>query len=424
MNSRDNREKNVRNRDDGPVQGRLESGRAGQLDPSSLGPEDIPTLVHQLHVHRVQLEMQNEELRQAQETLAEACEHYTQLYDFSPAGYVTLTAEGAIEEVNLRFCAMLGLHRHLVTQQHFTDFVAPQDLDLWQRHCRDVLANGTTQTCKLRLVSPTGLPLMMHIESLKVTEREHSKVNIRSALLDVTFLERAEQAVQDSQEKLQYTAAKLLTAQDEERRRIARDLHDDYCQRLAVILLELGLLPKRYPGVWTNPAEQLSPIRTMLSTLLADLRDLSHDLHPEQTVSVALDDALRACVSDFSERTKIVATYHASLRPVPLDPALRVCLYRVTQECLTNIHKHAKAKRASVTVIGLPEAIELLIKDDGQGFVPETVSGSHHLGLTSMRERIEQLDGTMQITSRAEWGTTILVQIPLHHADIMRPPAS
>jgi signal transduction histidine kinase len=125
-----------------------------------------------------------------------------------------------------------------------------------------------------------------------------------------------------------------------------------------------------------------------------------------------LDDALRALIADFTESTQLVATYHAPLQPGHLLPAICTFLYRVAQEGLTNIRLHAKATRASVTLNRLPNAIELLIKDDGQGFVPETVPGSHHLGLTSMRERVEQLHGTMTLTSRAEWGTTIVIQIP------------
>ena len=219
-----------------------EPSGAGSQD-NSMAREDTTRLLHQLHVHQVQLEMQNEELRQAQETLAEACEHYTQLYDLSPAGYVTLSPEG-----------------------------------------------------------------------------------------------------------------------------------------------------------------------------------ISHGLHPEQTATLTLNDALRACVASFTEQTSINGTFYAPLQPVPLLPAISTCLYRVAQEGLTNIRLHAKAKRANVTLNGLPDAIELLIKDDGQGFVPEAVSGSHHLGLTSMRERVEQLNGTMVINSRPEWGTTIVIQIPLFQADQAGPP--
>src|SRR6185295_7086439 len=113
-------------------------------DVASARREDIPALVQQLHVQHVQLEMQNDELRQAQETLAEACEHYTQLYDFSPAGYVTLTPEGTIAEANLRFCALLGLNRQFVVHRPFADFVVTEDWEIFQRHCQEVLDSGTT----------------------------------------------------------------------------------------------------------------------------------------------------------------------------------------------------------------------------------------------------------------------------------------
>ena len=119
-------------------------------------------------MQHVQLEMQNEELRQSQETLADACDHYTQLYDFSPSGYVTLTPDGILQEANLRFCAMVGVNRKLVLHRPFMDFVVPQDWELLRRHCADVLEVETTQTCKLRLLPKTGLPLVMHVESMTV----------------------------------------------------------------------------------------------------------------------------------------------------------------------------------------------------------------------------------------------------------------
>jgi PAS domain S-box-containing protein len=390
-------------------------------DVASIRRKDIPTLVQQLQVQHVQLEMQNEELRQAQETLAEACEHYTQLYDFSPAGYVTLTPEGTIEEANLRFCALIGLNRKFIVQRSFVDFVVTEDCEIFQRHCQEVLDTRTTHTCTLHFPRHSGPALVLHVESLQVKDRNRSQRKIQSAMLDITGLEQAEQRVHESQQKLQYTAAKLMTAQDEERRRIARDLHDDYCQQLSAIIIQIDLMAKRNPGGWTDPTH-LQPIQAMLVTLLSDLRDLSHDLHPEQTSSITLDASLRAYTADFTESSQIVTTYHAPLQPLNLPSTIGTCLYRVTQEGLTNIRVHAKATRASVTVNGLPEAIELVIKDDGQGFMPEAVPGSHHLGLTSMRARVEQLHGTMKITSRPEWGTTLVIQIPLRREDHTEDP--
>ncbi len=385
--------------------------RAGQPVMPTL-PQDISKLVHELQVHHVELEMQNDELRQAQQTLAEACDHYTQLYDFSPAGYVTLTTDGVITEANLRFCTMVGVHRKSVLQQPFQTFVAPQDWDVFLRHCLEVVASGTTHRCRLSVLPKDGRPLALQMESMSIKDTEGHGVQIETAMLDMTQKEEAEIAVRASQRKVQETAARLSTAQDDERRRIARDLHDDYCQRLTVAILELGMLPKRHPGPWASPAHHLQSVKATLSSLLSDLRELSHELHPYQVASVALNDALRHLLADFTEKSHVATDLHTTPESIRHPPEISSALYRIVQECLANVLKHAKAKRVSVTVAGLANAVDLLITDDGQGFVPEAVDGSRHLGLTSMRERVAQLDGKITIDSRPGAGTTISIRIP------------
>lgn len=386
--------------------------RAGQPVMAPL-PQDIPKLMHELQVHHVELEMQNDELRQAQQTLAEACDHYTQLYDFSPAGYVTLTPDGVITEANLRFCTMIGVHRKAVLQQPFQSFVVPQDWNVFLRHCLEVVASGTMHTCRLSVLPKDGPPLIMQMQSMSIKNTEGHGVQIETAMLDMTHREEAEIAVRESQRKVQEIAARLSTAQDDERHRIARDLHDDYCQRLTVAILELGMLPKRYPGPWASPAQHLQSVKDVLSGLLSDLRDLSHDLHPYQIASVTLNDALRHLLADFTKQSYVATDLHATPESIRLPQEISNALYRIVQECLANVLKHAKAERVRVTVAGLPDAVDLLITDDGQGFVPEAVDGSHHLGLISMRERAEQLRGKLTVTSRPGGGTLISVRIPL-----------
>jgi len=274
----------------------------------------------------------------------------------------------------------------------------------------DVLDDRTTQTCKLRFLPRIGQPKVMHVESMPVLEREKPMLKIQTAMLDITAMELAEQKVRESQGHMQQIAAKLLTAQDDERRRIARDLHDGYCQRLAAVLVEISLLQKRQLAA---SAQHLQPVKATLSKLLADLRDLSHDLHPSQTTSVALDESLRTLLADFMEKTKTKTTLYTPSRSVHLPAVVNTTLYRITQEGLANIQKHAKAKRVTVSLDYVPNGIELLIKDDGRGFDPETVPGSHHLGLTSMRERAAQLGGKLTITSKPYEGATLCIRIPL-----------
>ena len=375
-------------------------------------PENLPELFQMLRVQQVQLEMQNDELRQSEQTLGEACDHYTQMYDFTPSGYVTLTPEGMIEEANLRFCTMVGVHRKLVLKRPLADFVAPLDHERLCRHCADAFDVRTTQTCKLRLLPRTGLTLIVHVESMPMMDRTQPIIHIQMAMLDITLMEQAEQKVLASQRQMQQTAARLMTAQDEKRRRITKTLHDDYCQRLTGLILEVGVLQKRQPNSWTHPRQHLQPVKDRLNTLLADLRSLSQDLHPDQVTSVALEQALQGYVADYRKRTSIEATFHGPSRPLDFPATMKTSLYRIVQESLNNIHKHAEARQVSVSIDSVSNGIELLIKDDGRGFDPETVPGTHHLGLTSMRERAEHLGGRLTIISKPAGGTTLSFFIP------------
>ena len=377
-------------------------------------PMDTQELIHELQVHHVELDMQNEDLRLAQHALAESSDHYIQLYDFSPAGYVTHTPEGLIEEANLRFCALLGVPRKQLLQQGLVSFIAPQDWEVFRRHCVDVLAApGTMHTCKLRLLPKSGAPLIMQVESLSVTNVKRPGRHIETAMLDRTHQEAAEIAARESERKVQKTAVRLLMAQADERRRIARDLHDDHCQRVTAAILELGMLPKRHPAPWTSPAEHLKPVKAILGRLLSDLRGFSHDLYPHRPTPMELEDALRALLADFTETSQIVTELHVTLGSMHPPQEICACLYHILQESLSNVRKHAQAKMVSVVVRGLPDSVELFVKDDGQGFVPEAVNGLHHLGLISMRERVEELQGKFSITSQLRSGTTLSIQIPL-----------
>ena len=158
------------------------------------------------------------------------------------------------------------------------------------------------------------------------------------------MMERAERVIRENQRQMQQTAAKLMTAQDEERRRIARELHDDYCQRLAALILEVGLLPRRHPGAWTNPGQQLQPIKATLSTF------------PWPTSGISVMTCIPAkrppspWIKRYGRISPISWTKRASKPPlsrvrVPsyVPAPISTCLYRITQEGLTNIRKHAKA---------------------------------------------------------------------------------
>jgi signal transduction histidine kinase len=205
----------------------------------------------------------------------------------------------------------------------------------------------------------------------------------------------------------------LLHAQETERRRIARDLHDDLNQSLALLSVELDLLgqmPPELPGEFGTRIQELSGRVKQLST---SVHAMSHRLHPLKLEQLGLVAAARALCRELSQGhgLPIEFTHHEVPGAIPEDTAL--CLYRIMQEALRNSIKHSRARHAEVELNGTAGAICLRIVDDGTGFDPGSVESKGGLGLVSMRERLHLVHGSIAIDSRPSGGTRIDVRVPL-----------
>jgi PAS domain S-box-containing protein len=227
-------------------------------------------------------------------------------------------------------------------------------------------------------------------------------------------LQDREAALRRSQADLQHLAGRLISAQEEERRRLARDLHDDLTQRLAALAIEAGTLEVDTGAPAERLRDGLRRIRREMVRLSEEVHGVSRQLHPAVLEDLGLVDALDAECARFTEREGIVAELRASGVPaeMPLDVAL--CCYRVAQECLRNISRHSRAKTAQISLQQDNGAIRMTIVDDGDGFDPLREEGrGGGVGLASIGERIRLVNGSLGIRSRAGRGTTIEVRIPL-----------
>ncbi len=169
--------------------------RTTNRDIAAMPLKDVQQLVHELQVFQVELEMQNEELRRTQMELEAACDRYVDLYDFSPAGYLTLDASGTIVEANLRAGLLLGINRKDLIEQPLSRFVASEDQDRLHRHYQEVLKTGTRQTCEVRVRKEAAGVCCLHLESLAVHEEPGRITHWRTALLDITERKEAEAAL-------------------------------------------------------------------------------------------------------------------------------------------------------------------------------------------------------------------------------------
>ncbi|MBK5281534.1 MAG: PAS domain S-box protein [Nitrospiraceae bacterium] len=657
--------------------------RVTKRDVAAMPVKDVQQLVHELQVHQIELEMQNEELLRAQVELEAVRDRYMDLYDFSPVGYLTLDTQGTIMEANLTVGTLLGHNRNKLIGQPLARFIAPSDADRFHRHCQEVLKTGTRQTCEVLLGKEAGVSRWIYLESLMLQDETGLITHWRTALLDIsdrtlaeqqleaqraqreeiigatmdaiitmdeyervvlfnraaesiflcpaadaigqrfdrfipkrlrrahlgqmsaiakaqatarsmgrsdtlfglrtngeefpfevsishvrvggqnlfTFILRditerkiAEEALQannafihsvlnslplqvsvldrdgvilktndawialaqpqtysvftigevgdnyfalgrqsaaggtstgkailkginsileghdpifsaeyqaqlqeekhwflirvtplkgakgvviahtdisaqvrlarqleehmllldEQRAELERLTGKLIYAQEHERRRIARELHDDYNQRLAALSVDLEVIELAPVGLSEPIARQLAAIRSQVGRLSDDLHDLAYELHPSLLEHVGLEIAIRDHVAEFTKRTGLSVT--CTVREVPgmIPPEVATALFRVVQESLQNVFKHAQATDVTVRLSGSSKGIGVSVRDNGKGF--EVASNQAHqtgIGLTSIQERARLLGGFSRIHSCSGQGTKVCVWVPL-----------
>jgi signal transduction histidine kinase len=211
---------------------------------------------------------------------------------------------------------------------------------------------------------------------------------------------------------LRSLTGKLIQAQEEERRRLARELHDGLNQQLATLTMELGMVANQVPETEPVIREQLSKLRDRTEGLVSDLHRMTHELHPAALEHLGLVSALRSHCGEFSANAGIPVWFRVVSELGRVRPETAVCLYRIAQEALRNVVKHSRAQEAWVEIGQDNAEIHLSIVDKGVGFKNEVPVTGQCLGLISMRERVRLLSGRIRIKSGPGEGTRVEVRVP------------
>lgn len=227
---------------------------------------------------------------------------------------------------------------------------------------------------------------------------------IISLLINRAHRRRAEAAARD-------LAGQLINAQEQERSRLARELHDDVTQRLARLAIDAGRAERGDESA--SPAETLRAVREDLVRLSEDVHALSYRLHPSLLDDLGLAEALKAECERFTRQESIPTEVKLHDLPAAIAADRALCLFRVAQSALRNVVRHARARRVEVTLRGLDGGLQLAVRDDGAGFDPAGQHARHTLGLASMRERVHLMAGEFNIESAPGQGTLILAWVPL-----------
>jgi PAS domain S-box-containing protein len=336
--------------------------------------------------------------------LRESEQRFRLMADTTPALVWMCDKEGKVTYLNDRLIKFTGGAAATGLQDAWSAFVHPDDVQSVQAANKRALEKQQEFSKEYRLRRQDGVyRWMLDIAAPRVNADGRFAGFVGSAS-DITDQKLA-------QEALEKIGGKLIEAQEEERSRIARELHDDICQRLALLSMELEQANRGPNGLGGSP--KIEEIRRHCAQIAGDVQALSHKLHSSKLEYLGLAAAIRSFCREFSQQYNVIVHFDDENIPsfVPRDASLS--LFRVTQEALQNAVKHSGVGEYAVVLRGSATEIQLEVSDRGSGFDFEKAKLDRGLGLVSMQERVHLVHGTFSIESTVNGGTRILVRVPL-----------
>jgi PAS domain S-box-containing protein len=357
-------------------------------------------LVAQVFANALARKASEEALRESEERLNLAAEA-------AGAGLwiMTLVTEQVWTTPRLRSLFQFSPEEEL-TFQRFLEVIHPADRELVRRGVTAAIDAATPLNVEYRLALPDGTVRWVNSRGRAQASPSGKPHRVMGVSLDITKRKRTEAALRD-------LSGRLLNAQEEERTRVAKELHDGISQNLALLAVELDLLGQRPPEAAAQVKARMEEFSTRTKTLLEEVHRLSRALHPAKLEQLGLTVAMRSFCREMEAGGVIAVQFEAHDVPRSLPDELALCLYRVAQEALWNVAKHSGAKRATVELAAADGGINLSIADEGKGFDPEVAPPATSLGLVSMRERIRLVQGEIRWDSKPGQGTKVSVQVPL-----------
>ena len=225
-----------------------------------------------------------------------------------------------------------------------------------------------------------------------------------------------------SERSARVLARRLINAQEEERRRLAGELHDDVSQRLALVAIHLDTMRRSPPALRNDLIRELSVLYCETDLISSDIHQFSHELHPTILERLGLASALRRYCAEFSAHRRVEVHMATSGEESQLDRDTALAFFRIGQECLTNAVKHGGATGCKVSLTYARNRVTLAVEDNGSGFDPKSARAKTGLGIQSMRERLRSIDGTLRIQSSVFNGTTVFAQAKLPLASMPQAP--
>lgn len=338
-----------------------------------------------------------------------------ELYENAPCGYHSVGPDGTILRMNLTGLTWLGFaRRELVGKRKFEELVFAHFFSEYKQAIEAIIAGRAISEIETELVRKDGSTFAAFLRIAAVRDSQGGFLYTRATVIDITTRKRADAEARIHAEELQAISQHVVEIQETERRALSAELHDCLGQDLAAINLNLHIIKEQLPAeVRFRIGPRLDDSIALVERTVEVVRDVAGALHPLVLDDYGLAVTLKSYGEQFAARTGIgvaVTTTH----PIPrLQQETETVLFRISQEALTNVLKHAAASLVGVTLVADAESVSLTIADNGCGFDAESRAGhrTNGLGLLIMQERLRTVEGSLRIESRLGVGTSVIAKV-------------
>lgn len=347
-----------------------------------------------------------------------SAERFRYLFEEASLGIAVEDLDGKLLRANPALCSMLGFKEEELCGRSCCEFAHQEDSQddwaLFQKLRAGVIERYSIEKRYLRK-DGTRIWGSLSVSLLKASDGGAPLVF--AFVEDITERKRAEEA-------LSHVSGKLIAAQENERTRIARELHDDISQRLSLLAVQIQQVEDAPPGSPVEVSSRMQKLRKEVSEILTDVQSLSHQLHSSKLEYLGVVAAMRAFCKEFGIQQRVEIEFRSQDLPSPPSPEVSLSLFRVLQEALHNAVKHSGVRRFAVELREQAGEIHLAVNDLGAGFDVRAAKESRGLGLTSMQERLRLVNGELSVESQPKGGTTIHARVPLRSENDSRQAAN
>jgi PAS domain S-box-containing protein len=349
--------------------------------------------------------------KQAERALRESEERFRAIVETTPECVKLVNSDGVLLMMNSSGLTMVGAESaEAVVGRKVYDLIDPKDRERF-RAFNERICQGEKGSLEFDILGLRGERRHMETHAAPLRTSDGTIVQL-GVTRDVTGRKKAQEALKEKE-----LSARLLRVQDEERRRIARELHDGVGQVLVAMSMNASVLSREASKLSPEGAHCARENARLIEEVSGEIRTMSYLFHPPLLDELGLGSALKWYIDGFTERSKIATKLELPTNWDRLPQDYELCLFRITQECLTNVHRHSGSSTAQVKLSRCTQGVELTVSDDGKGINQETQSKivfgeTVGVGLRGMRERVRQLGGTLEIQSNGS-GVKVTAVLPL-----------